>query len=57
MKPGYEYAVVVEMAEGMSGSARLSLYGAEQDPTGKRTGTVASVDPAAAAQACKTAAP
>lgn len=48
MKPGYEYQVVVEMAEGMGGTARLSISGAELDATGKRTAAVPPAAPGAA---------
>ncbi len=53
MKAGYGYMVVVDLKEGMSGTGRLSIYGVEQDPTGKQTATFAPVAPDAAAQACQ----
>jgi hypothetical protein len=56
MKPGYEYLVVVEMSEPAGATVRLAVYGVEQDPAGTRTGVVAPVTPAAAAQACKNSA-
>jgi hypothetical protein len=52
MKPGYEYVVVVEMYEGMTDPAPMLVHTVEKDPSGAPTGTVAPVDPAAAAQAC-----
>jgi hypothetical protein len=52
MKPGYEYLVVVELSEGMSGTGRVSIYGVEQDPTGRRTARFSPVAPEAAARAC-----
>ncbi len=53
MKAGYDYLVVVELREGMSGSGRLSIYGVEQDQTGKRTATFAPLPPGATPQACQ----
>ena len=59
MKAGYEYLVVVELREGMSGTGRIGIHGVEQDATGKETATFPPMSPRMAAQACaaKTPAP
>jgi hypothetical protein len=52
MKAAFEYAVVLELIEGMGGGGRVSVYGVEKDATGKQTATFQAMPPVAAAQLC-----
>jgi hypothetical protein len=52
MKAGFEYAVVLELIQGMGGGGRASVYGVEKDPTGKETARVNEMSPVAAARLC-----
>ena len=54
MKAGHEYTVVVELAEGLGGTARVAVYGVERDPSGAQTQVIPAAKSAGEVQACRT---
>ncbi len=57
MKPGHTYTVVVELAERFGGTARVSVYGIEQDSSGRTTQTIPPATQAEQVRACQAWAP